>query len=148
MSDSKVLTYDYLRFVSKSPKTQRITGEAFAPVVVIRISHDRKLSVPLHAIVDSGSSKNLLPASFAEQVGIKVKRGRMVKILGIGNTEVTAYSHKVKIYLGLNLFETEVDFSFEQDIPLLGRDGFFNLFQKIIFDENFHQVQLILKNKN
>lgn len=119
----------------------------FAPIISIRLSYGHKLSFPFSSLVDSGATRNLFPARFGEQIGINIKKGKLVKLLGIGDKEVFAYSHKIKIYLGLKFFETEADFSFEQNLPLLGRDGFFNLFQKVIFDESFHQLQLILKNE-
>lgn len=148
MLNSKVLTYDYLRFLEKDEKIQEFTREISAPFIPVRISYGHKLSFPFHALVDSGAARNLLPAALGEQAGINIKKGKQVKLLGIGEVEVTGFTHKVKIYVGLNVFETEVDFSFEQKIPLLGREGFLNLFQKVVFDENFHQVQLILKNKS
>lgn len=148
MLNSKVLTYDYLKFLEKDEKTQEFTREIFAPFIPVRISCGRKLSFPFHALVDSGAARNLLPAALGEQVGISIKKGKQVKLLGIGGVEVIGFTNKVKIYVGLHVYETEADFSFGQKIPLLGRDGFLNLFQKVIFDENFHQVQLILKNKS
>lgn len=147
MSDSRILTYDYLRFLEKDKKTQKITGEIFAPFIPVRITDGRRLSSPLHALVDSGAARNLLPAAFGIQIGITVKKGRPVKLLGIADIEVTAFTHKIKMCLGLHVFDTEADFSFEQKIPLLGRNGFFNLFQTVIFDENFHQLRLIIKQK-
>lgn len=101
-----------------------------------------------HALVDSGASVNLFPARFGEQVGINIKKGKLVKLFGIGDKVISAYRHKIKLHFGLKVFEINTDFSFEQNLPLLGRDGFFNLFQKVIFDENFHQVQLILKSES
>lgn len=148
MSHSKIISYDYLKFLDRDPQTKEITGESYAAVVSIRISSGHKFSVPFHALVDSGASVNLFPAHFGEQVGINIKSGKRTKLLGIGNKVVFAYSHKIKLYLEVKAFETSVAFSFEQNLPLLGRDGFFNLFQKIIFDENFHQVQLILKGES
>lgn len=148
MSNSRVLIYDYLQFLEKDKKTQEVIGEIFAPFIPIRISENRKLSSPLHALADSGAARNLLPAAFGVQIGINVTKGRLVKLLGIGDIEVTAFTHKIKMYLGLHSFETEADFSFEQKIPLLGRHGFFNLFQKVIFDEHFHQLQLLLKKES
>ncbi|MBI2039701.1 hypothetical protein HYT18_01385 [Candidatus Microgenomates bacterium] len=88
MLNSKVLTYDYLRFLEKDEKTQEFTREIFAPFISVRISFDHKLSFPFHALVDSGAARNLLPAALGEQI------------------------------------------------------------QRVIFDENFHQVQLILKSES
>ena len=148
MPYSKILSYDYLRLLDKDPKTQKIIGETYAAVIPVRISYGHRLSVPFNALVDSGASVNLFPARFGEQIGINIKKGKLVKLLGIGDKIVFAYSHKIKLLLGLKVFETYADFSFEQNLPLLGRNGFFNLFQKVIFDENFHQLSLVLKTKS
>lgn len=148
MSNRRVLIYDYLQFLEKDKETQKVIGEIFAPFIPVRIADDHRLSSPLHALVDSGAARNLLPAAFGIQIGIDIKKGRLVKLLGIGDIEVTAFTHKIKMYLGLHFFETEADFSFEQKIPLLGRHGFFNLFQAVIFDENFHQLKLVFKQKD
>lgn len=145
MSQSKILTYDYLRFPKRDPQARQVISETFAPFIPLRILYGHKLGIAFHALVDSGATRNLLPAAFGEQVGINVRKGKATKILGIGNKEIIAFSHKIKIYLGLNSFETDADFSSEQDIPLLGREGFFNLFQSITFDENFRMLKLILK---
>ncbi|MBI2017887.1 hypothetical protein HYS92_02445 [Candidatus Daviesbacteria bacterium] len=40
-----------------------------------------------------------------------------------------------QIWLGNKSYETDADFSVKQNIPILGRDGFFNLFKSIKFDE-------------
>ncbi|HUV72062.1 MAG TPA: hypothetical protein VMW25_03565 [Clostridia bacterium] len=47
---------------------------------------------------------------------------------------VSAYTHKIKIYVQTISFDTQIDFSYEIDYPLLGRDGFFNKFKKITFN--------------
>ena len=57
-------------------------------------------------------------------------------IQGIGGVTITAYIGKINIWVGTKKYETEADFSPEQKLPLLGRNGFFNLFKSIKFDEN------------
>lgn len=148
MPNSKFLTYDYFKIPQRFKNDKEILKEVHIPFIPVRIGYGNKLGLPFRALVDSGATRNLLPSALGIQCGINITGGKRVKIFGIGYKEITAYTHKIKILLGLTHFETEADFSFEQDIPLLGRDGFFNLFQKVIFDENFHQVQLILKNKS
>lgn len=148
MPNSKSLTYDYLRFLEKDEKDPKIIREIYAPFIPIRLFYDRKLSPLIYAMVDSGAARNLLPAIYGVYLGIDIRQGKHTKLLGIGGVEVKAFTHRIKIYVGLHFFATEADFSFEQKVPLLGRDGFFDLFQKIIFDENFHQLQLVLKNES
>lgn len=148
MSNNRFLVYDYFKIPYKDKEDEQIIKEIFIPFIPIRIASGDKLGLSFRALVDSGASRSLFPAALGIQCGINILNGKRVKIFGIGRKEITAYTHKIKILLGLVSFETEADFSFEQDIPLLGREGFFNLFQKVIFDENFHQVQLILKNES
>lgn len=146
MSYSKILSYDYLKLLSRDLQTQQIF-EIFAPFIPIKISFKNKSSFEFNAIVDSGASRNLFPAVFGQQAGINIQKGKQVKLLGIGDKEIIGYTHLINIHLNELVFETEADFSFEQRFPLLGRNGFFNLFQKVIFDETFHQLQLVLKSE-
>lgn len=53
----------------------------------------------------------------------------------IGKGSIDAYSAKINIWLGTKQYKTEADFSPQQRMPLLGRDGFFNLFKSVKFDE-------------
>lgn len=145
MPNNQLLTYDYFKIPRKEIDNKQLLKEIYFPFIPIRIAYDHKLGLPFRALVDSGASRSLLPGALGIQVGVNILSGKRVKIFGIGRKEIIAYTHKLKIHLGLLSFETEADFSFDQDIPLLGREGFFDLFQKIIFDEHFHQLQLILK---
>ena len=148
MSNNQFLTYDYFKIPRIELDKKQLPEEIYFPFIPIRIAHDRKLSLPFRALVDSGATRNLLPAALGIQAGIDILSGERVKIFGIGRKEITAYTHKIKVHLDLLSFETEADFSLDQDIPLLGREGFFNLFQKVIFDEYFHQLQLLLRTES
>lgn len=94
MSHSKIINYDYLKFLDRDPQTKEITGESYAAVISVRISSGHRLSVPFHALIDSGASINLFPAHFGEQIGINIKSGQRTKLLGIGDKMVFAYIHK------------------------------------------------------
>ncbi len=148
MPNNRFLTYDYFKIPYREKNNEQIVKETFIPFIPIRIAFGHKLSLSFRALVDSGATRTLLPSALGRQAGIDIPSGKQVQVFGIGSKEIIAYTHKVKIYLGFMSFETEADFSFEQDIPLLGREGFFNLFQKVIFDQNFHQLQLVLKNES
>lgn len=113
MSNSKILTYDYLRFLEKKEKDPKIIREVFAPFIPIRIAYDRKISPLIYALVDSGATRNLLPASYGKHIGIDIKQGKPTKLLGIGGVEVKAFTNRIKIYVGFHFFETEADFSLE-----------------------------------
>ena len=130
------LTFDYPALPKKNPVTGEIIGELYYPLVVIRIAYKHHLGREFYALVDSGSDRNLFPASLGILVGMNIKKGTEVTIGGIGRINIKAFTHKITLYLGTKRFETEADFSFDQQVPLLGRNGFFNLFQSVTFKEN------------
>lgn len=89
----------------------------------------------INCLVDSGADFNLFPADIGEKLGLKISEGKVKTHLGIGNVGITAYTHSVKLFLKDYNFKTEIDFSYDNKIPLLGSYGFFRNFKRIIFDE-------------
>lgn len=132
----KITGYSYVPQNYQNPKTNEIT-QNYLPLVPIRVSFGLgQISPSFDALVDSGSDRNLFPMILAKYLGIDFKIVKLKKIYGIGKRYIKAYPTKVNIWLGLKKYETEADFSSEQNLPLLGRNGFFNLFKSIKFDEN------------
>lgn len=131
----KITGYSYYPQFFQNPKT----GEKefiYLPTIQVRISKDHKIiSYPFDALVDSGSDRNLFPLYFATYLGIKFKKNTSKKIFGIGENYIEAYTSTINIWLGTLKYETNADFSPQQKDPLLGRDGFFNLFKSIKFNE-------------
>ncbi len=112
-------------------------------MIQVKLCYKHKLSpFPISCLLDSGSDNNLFPAYFVQNIGINLKDGQEIKIRGIGDIEIKAYRHKVNLYLDKSKFETTIDFSYDQQIPLLGRIGFFDHFDKIIFKEKQKTVKL------
>lgn len=62
--------------------------------------------------------------------------------MGIGNIGITAYVHPVKIFIQAYNFKTDIHFSYDHRIPLLGRYGFFKYFKQVVFNERKLQVEL------
>ena len=120
----------------------KIIEEKFLPVIPIRIIYKHKLGRLINALTDSGSDRNLFPAAYGELVGIPVKKGKLIDITGIGNISIKAYRWEIKLYVGSTAFITLVDFSYEQQIPLLGRNGFFNKFSEVIFRDKTKEIIL------
>lgn len=107
--------------------------------------YKHKLSRPFDALVDSGSDRNLFPAEIGGIMGINFKKRSPNKlIMGIGKQAIEAFTERVSLYVGNNKFDVEVDFSYSQQIPLLGRNGFFDLFKQIIFREKDKFIDLYL----
>lgn len=79
-----------------------------------------------------------------EIIGVNFKKIKPTYIYGIGDIKFKAYSAKINIWVGNKKYETEADFCHEQQTPLLGRSGFFDLFKSVEFDENRHFIGLEL----
>ncbi len=134
-----LISFPYRPYPEKDHKTNKIIGEIYRPVIPIRIIYKHQfLPYLIDCLVDSGADRNLFPAIFGEMLRIKVKKGKLKKISGIGESEIEAYTHEVMVLvgkLGTPKFKTTIDFSYEQKDALLGRNGFFNFFKHIKFRE-------------
>lgn len=120
----------------------RIIEDKYVPVAPLRIIYKHKVGRPINALIDSGSDRNLFPAAYGELLGIPIRKGKPIDITGIGNISIKTYRWEVKIFVGTTSFITAIDFSYEQQIPLLGRNGFFNKFSEVIFKEKRREVFL------
>ena len=129
------LGFSYLPRPIINPKTNQ-REEIFTPYVPIMLSTSHGNPTPLiDALVDSGSDRNLFPMQLADLLGISFKKIKPKIIHGIGGIAIKAYSSKINIWVNNEKYATEADFSLEQQTLLLGRQGFFNLFKKVTFDE-------------
>jgi len=97
----------------------------------------------MECLFDTGSDRNLFPGEVAKYLGVKVEKGKHRKIGGIGNNEpIDAYTHKVKIYVGSYAFDTDIDFSFKHQLPILGRIGFMDRYESIEVNEKKKYIKL------
>ncbi len=132
--------FTYHPYPGKDLKTGEMV-EVFRPTVPIVVSSKGILSWEIQALVDSGSDRNLFPAKLGEIIGINIKGGDTRPIQGIGNSKINSYTHKIMIHIAGHSFETEADFSYDQQSLLLGREGFFKFFKKIEFKEKEKSVE-------
>lgn len=138
------ISFSYEHYPKTDSKTGKIIGEKFYPIVIIKIKYGPQYSRPFRALVDSGSDRNLFPAHIGESIGISFKKGESVIIKGIGNGETKAKTKKVKLCIDTNKYDSEIDFSYDQQMPLLGREGFFDLFESVTFNHKtkFFDIKL------
>ena len=141
---NKIISFSYTGFPIIDPSIGRVINEIFRPIVPIRISYGHHLSRQFDALVDSGSDRNLFPASIGEAIGVNFKKIKPIFITGIGSIQIKAYPIKVTLFLGSNAYTTEADFCFEQRLPLLGRNGFFSLFKGLKFKEKEQFLDIYL----
>jgi len=135
-------SFNYLPQPYKDPKGN--IYDIYRPLIPARLSYNHKIGQPFYALVDSGSDKNLFPAALAIMLGVNIKKGASKNITGIGNATLIAYTHSITLYIGTKSFKTEIDFSYDQQTPLLGRNGFFSLFREIKFSEKVKLVEFII----
>jgi len=131
---SRSFSFTYFPFPFRDPKDYKIK-EVFRPTVPIKIGFGKKVSFAFQALVDSGSDRNLFPASIGEITGLNIRKGVKLEIMGIGRVKIISFTHEVTLYIEKCTFDVEIDFSYDQEVPLLGRNGFFSLFKRIDFKE-------------
>ena len=90
----------------------------------------------------------MFPAEFGERIGIPIREGKVQATSGIG--EDTAYFHRVKVFVEIAgktyYFNCYAGFMYSLDqigLGLLGRHGFFELFESVSFRHNANVVELI-----
>ncbi len=131
------ISFSYFVQDKLDQSTGQVIGRFMRPFIPIRLSfHHSNPSNPVNALVDSGSDRNLFPKQWGDIIGINFRKINPIQITGIGNVIITAYPSKINIWIEGRKYQTEADFSPQQETPLLGRSGFFNLFKEIIFEEN------------
>jgi len=120
------------------------TVEILRPKIPIRLSVNFKISkVLVDCLFDTGSDRNLFPADWGKSLGLKIEKGKKVKIGGIGGKELFAYTHPVGLFIRGIKIMTEADFSYEQNIPLLGRIGFMDKVSEVIVNERKKFIKII-----
>ena len=131
----KVTGYSYVPQVYQDSKSQKFI-QTYLPLIPIKLANIHKqISPQFDALLDSGSDRNLFPMPLAKYLGIDFGKSKPNRVYEIGKGYINAYSTKITLWLGTKRYQTEADFSVQQNIPILGRNGFFNLFKSIKFDE-------------
>jgi len=129
-----VIQYKFEPEIFLDPKTKKL-GSIYRPYVLIKIGNKNKWSANfIKALVDSGADSNVFPASFATEIGIDYKKGEPKDILGVGGVGGRTYINHAKIQIENKQIDTIIQFGESVQIPLLGREGFFNYFDYIKFN--------------
>lgn len=80
-------------------------------------------------LIDSGADYCIFHARVGEQLGLKIKDGRILKFFGTSGESQRAYFHKVTFKIGGHAHTCQVGFSYDLDklaYGILGQDGFFD----------------------
>src|SRR3990167_10713447 len=138
----KDVTFYYVPDVAIDKTSGRIV-EILRPKIPVRLSAHHNISkILVDCLFDTGSDRNLFPADWGRSLGLKIEKGKKVKIGGIGGKELIAYTHKVTLHIQGAKIVTEADFSNEQNTPLLGRIGFMDKVEEIIINEKKRYIKI------
>ena len=121
----------------------------YAPLVTTLLYHKGERSPFLFpSVVDSGADFCVFPAQFGEMMGIDIEKGEHLPTFGVGGGE-TIFFHKIKVGIVIKDevwdFECYAGFSKKMSskgVGLLGRDGFFDLFQEVSFNQGAKMFRL------
>lgn len=117
-------SYDWLEEYSES------FGIVKRPVAGIHIKDRNSLWRAITMYVDSGADVSIMQSSFGELFGHTVKKGRRIRLKGVGKEEICAYVHKMDLLIGSHEIRTDVAIGENDDVPnILGRKDIFNLFE-------------------
>lgn len=104
--------------------------------------------VDFKALLDSGAHVSIFPAEIGEIIGLKIKNDKKQPIYGIGGQSIETYRHEVIIEIGGWPFDAIACFTYDKiSFPVLGREGFFNLFE-IKIDYSKETIELKPKEKS
>ena len=137
--------FNYKRLISINPETRQET-EVFYPYLPCSISSSFRSTPAMDGLLDSGSDRIVLPLEVAEYLGLELKPGEPMKIVG---AEAPSYTSRVSITLGRGgrccgpIKNVEVSIPREGETPLiLGRNPIFELY-RITFIEAQHRYEMI-----
>jgi predicted aspartyl protease len=128
---SELVEFSYTEFPVKALPSAKRTILIARPLIPLTIVYKDRF-VQYQALLDTGADYNVFHADIAEYLGIKLTKGKAMRIIGIGGDSLKGYQHQVSIKVGKNLVKTSIIFS--RNIPsnataVLGNQGFFNHFQ-------------------
>lgn len=145
----RVINVAYTDFPFEDPRTGELK-EVSRPLLSVFLVANHRVGRSISALVDSGSDFNIFPAQYAEiYFAMKeknIKKGIGLEIVGIGQSKIAGYRHFVTIqHPEFRLENIPVYFSYDhQNIPLLGRSGFFTQFRRVGFYQNEKRFELEL----
>lgn len=104
-----------------------------------------------YSVIDSGADHCMFPAVYGRQAGIPVETGKKAQTFGATGAGETYY-HRVHVGVevqgrpyGFDCYAGFMEGLEGLGVGLLGRCGFFDLFQKVAFDTSKRVVELTLR---
>lgn len=105
-------------------------GVVKRPVAEIHIKDKNNIWRAITMYIDSGADISIIKKSFGELFGHNIKKGRKIRLKGIGKEEVIAYVHKMDLLIGTHEIRIEAAIAENEDVPnVLGRMDIFHSFE-------------------
>ena len=137
----------------KIPSERHLPGRIiYSPYLQTFLSNGHQhLGFLFPSIVDSGADRCIFPLNFGERIGLNIKQAERRISRGLGGGDVI-YFHKVTVRVAIEgqswQFNCEAGFATslnEIGLGFLGRQGFFELFEEITFNEHKREFRLKLR---
>ena len=127
------------------------TDETFIyhiPLLDVSVESEKQKGPIIRCYLDTGALVNVFPWEYGISclgfTNKSIEVGSKINLVGVGGTNQTAYGHVCTLSIGnLELQRVMIYFLKNQPFPLLGRVGFMDLFNKIIFNERDQYLELI-----
>ena len=111
--------------------------------------NSKRLPFAFLSVIDSGADYCIFPATYGEAIGFDVKSGKSQDTQGVAGGD-KAYFHTVMVWVEINgqpyYFTCWAGFMYSlSSLGLLGRHGFFGLFESVTFKHEAQIVELVPK---
>lgn len=107
------------------------------PIIPVSLRHRGK-SIHYEALIDTGADFCIFPIELANNLGIDIKKHRIIYFSGVGGEPIKGFITDVVLSIGEIDLSTEIVFSEAGITRVLGQRGFFDHFD----------VKLSYKNQN
>lgn len=105
-------------------------GVVKRPVAEVHIRDKNGIWRALTMYIDSGADVSIMMKSFGELFGHDVRKGRKIRLKGIGPIHIIAYVHKMDMLIGNHESNIEVAIAENDEVPnILGRRTLFDAFE-------------------
>jgi hypothetical protein len=126
------------------------TSESFGllkrPVAEIHIKDCYDIWRAITMYIDSGADVSIMMRSFGELFGHDVKKGKKIRLKGVGPAHINAYIHKMEMLIGEDTVSVEVAIAEDDMVPnILGRKHIFDLFE-ITFNNKEQHTSFMKKD--
>lgn len=119
------------------------------PIIPIRLINPSKKEkyIDLWALIDSGADTSIFPAEIAKKIELPIDKEKAQPTSGIIGNQFETYLQNIIFEVGGWQFKSYACFTFTDIyLPILGREGFFNLFE-IKIDYSKENIELKPKLK-